>query len=64
MDEVYLRDSILDPKKDIVAGFQDLMPATFDAQFATAEAEMLASSDLEIDIVADLIAYIMSLSTE
>ena len=64
VDDAYLRDSILDPGKNITAGFQDLMPATFGAQFATAEAELLADSDLEIDIVADLIAYIESLSTE
>jgi cytochrome c oxidase subunit 2 len=63
VDDVYLRESIFDPGKNIVAGFQNLMPATFTAQFASAEAEILANSDLELDIAADLIAYIKSLAT-
>jgi cytochrome c oxidase subunit 2 len=64
VDDGYLRESISDPGKNVVSGFQDLMPATFEVQFASAEAEMLANSGLEIDMVADIIAYIRSLATE
>jgi cytochrome c oxidase subunit 2 len=63
VDDDYIRESILDPGKNITAGFQDLMPKTFEAQFASAESELLADSGLDIDIIADLIAYIESLAT-
>lgn len=49
-DEAYVRDSILLPRKDIVAGFAPIMPS-FEGQVG--EGEMLA-----------LIAYIKSLSRE
>jgi hypothetical protein len=38
------------------------MPPNFEEQFMTAEAELQTSQGIEVDIVDDLIAYIMSLS--
>ena len=57
IDEDYLRRSILEPSAQIVAGYQNIMPATFEQQFADKEAE-LAQSGVEVDILAELVAYI------
>jgi cytochrome c oxidase subunit 2 len=57
VDEDYLRRSILMPGEQIVAGYQNVMPATFEQQFAEREAE-LAEIGVEVDIVDELIAYI------
>ena len=46
-DEAYVRDSILDPKKQVAAGYEPVMP-TFDGQ--------LGEDDL-----AKLMAYIKSI---
>jgi cytochrome c oxidase subunit 2 len=59
VDEDYLRRSILMPGDQIVAGYQDIMPKTFEQQFADKEAE-LADTGVEVDILADLIEYISS----
>ncbi len=63
VDEAYIRDSILNPGSQIVAGFGNVMPATFEEQFMTAESEVLANEGLEIDIIEDLIAFMSTLST-
>jgi cytochrome c oxidase subunit 2 len=62
VDEAYLRQSIVNPGSQIVAGFADAMPPNFEEQFMTTEADLEASQGIEVDIVDDLIAYIMSLS--
>jgi cytochrome c oxidase subunit 2 len=60
VDEPYLETSILHPGEQIVAGFPDVMPKDFEQRFAEREAE-LAEREVEVDILADLIAYIISL---
>jgi cytochrome c oxidase subunit 2 len=61
-DEAYIRNSILDPASQIVAGFENVtMPTNFEEQFAAEQAKLLDSSGAEIDIAADLVAYIKSL---
>jgi len=47
-DEAYIRDSILDPRRDVVAGFQPIMPS-FKGQLS--ESQMV-----------QLIAYVKSLT--
>lgn len=57
-DEEYVRNSIYNPNEQVVEGYQpNLMPATFEDQFAEVEAEYGG----EVDIVAEIIAYIESL---
>ena len=45
------------PGAQIVAGYQNIMPATFEQQFADKEAE-LAQTGVDVDILAELIEYI------
>lgn len=59
VDEEYIRNSILNPGDEIVSGFQNIMPATFEEQFAAKQAE-LANTGVEVDILAELVAYIQS----
>ncbi|MCP4429004.1 MAG: cytochrome c oxidase subunit II [Chloroflexi bacterium] len=61
VDEEYIRKSILDPNSQIVADFPPAMPDTFEEPFAAKEAEILAEEGLEIDIIADLIAFMQTL---
>ncbi|MEZ4516511.1 MAG: cytochrome c oxidase subunit II [Chloroflexota bacterium] len=62
VDDEYIHNSIMDPNSQIVAGFtENLMPQDYSDQFAAKEAEILASEGVEIDIVADLIAFIKTL---
>lgn len=64
VDENYIRESILNPNAEVVQGFNpDVMPGNFADRFATDEAAILANDGLEVDIVNDLIAYIMSLQS-
>jgi len=49
-DDVYVRDSILRPEKDVVAGYQPIMPSF---------QNVIPESD-----VLDLIAYLKSLARE
>jgi len=57
-DEEYLRNSILNPNDQIVEGYApNVMPANFEEQFAEVEGQY----DGEVDIVAEIIAYIQSL---
>jgi cytochrome c oxidase subunit 2 len=60
VDDPYLETSIFHPADQIVAGFPNVMPPNFEEQFAEREAE-LADRGAEVDILADLIAYIASL---
>lgn len=62
VDDIYLRDAILDPNKQIVEGFNpNLMPQNYGDQFAARQQEIQSAEAIEIDIVADLIAYIRTL---
>ena len=63
VDEAYLHESIVNPNSQIVADFApNVMPSNFEEQFMTAEDGFAANEDLEVDIVEDLIAYIITLS--
>ncbi len=65
VDDAYLSESILDPNKVIVAGFNpNVMPANFAERFAEREAEVLQAEGLEISIVNDLIEYIKTLQED
>ena len=64
VDELYIRKSILDPDIQIVAGFQPgLMTSLGDLEtrFGDAEEAILIEDEVEVDIIEDLIAYILSL---
>ncbi|MCA9974397.1 MAG: hypothetical protein KC413_01550, partial [Anaerolineales bacterium] len=62
VDEEYIRNSILHPNDQILSGFnRDVMPQNYEELFAAKQAEILASDGIEIDIIADLIAYIQTL---
>lgn len=61
-DEEYIRESILNPNAKIVAGFNpNIMPQNYLDQFAARQAEIQAAEAVDIDIAADLIAYIKTL---
>ncbi len=59
-DDAYIRTAILQPNDQIVEGFAPVMPANFEDRFAETEEQY----DGEVDIVADLIAFIKTLSDE
>jgi cytochrome c oxidase subunit II len=62
VDEAYLAESILDPNAHIVAGFQpNQMPPNFEQRFEERQNSMAEEQDAEVDILADLIAYIKTL---
>ncbi len=61
-DEAYIRESILNPNAKIVNGFNpNIMPQNYGDQFAAKQAEIQSAEAIDIDIVADLIAYIGTL---
>jgi cytochrome c oxidase subunit 2 len=59
-DDEYIRASILHPNDQLVEGFAAAMPTNFEEQFAQTEEQYGG----EIDIVADLIAFMQTLSDE
>lgn len=63
VDDAYIRQSILEPNAQIVAGFPaNVMSAQdYETLFDNRQAEILASEGIEIDIIDDLIAYIKTL---
>jgi len=62
VDEAYITESIHNPNAHVVAGFNpNIMPQTYAEQFAAREAEIEASEPIDLDITADLIAYIKTL---
>ena len=61
VNDEYIRHSILDPNDDIVAGYVPSMPDNYGDQFATLEAEILESDGVEIDMIADIIAFMQTL---
>jgi cytochrome c oxidase subunit 2 len=61
-DDEYIRTSIIDPNHQIVAGFNpNVMPQNYEQLFAAREAEIAAAEGVEIDIIADIIAFIQTL---
>jgi len=61
-DDDYLRDSIINPNNQIVVGFlPNVMPQNYSERFAETEAAILANEGIEIDIIADLIAFMKTL---
>lgn len=61
-DDDYIIRSILNPNEQIVAGYNpNLMPQNYAEQFAAREQEIQASEGVDIDIAADLIAFIKTL---
>ncbi len=62
VDDQYIINSILHPNDQIVAGFQpNLMPQNYADQIAAREQEIQAAEGVDIDITADLIAFIKTL---
>ncbi|MCZ7667593.1 MAG: hypothetical protein M5U34_10445 [Chloroflexi bacterium] len=64
VDDAYIQESILDPNAKIVAGFTEpsLMALQgYETRIPDRQAEILASEGVEIDIIADLIAFIQTL---
>ncbi|MDX1613762.1 MAG: cytochrome c oxidase subunit II [Candidatus Promineifilaceae bacterium] len=60
-DEAYIRESILMPNAKVVSGYpQGVMPGDYEERFAARESE-LAEQGIEVDILAELIAYIQTL---
>lgn len=62
VDEPYIIESILNPSARLVDGFADAMQKDFAERIAGREVEILERQGIEIDMVADLIAYIESLA--
>jgi cytochrome c oxidase subunit 2 len=61
-DDEYIINSILDPNSQIIAGFNpNLMPQNYGDQIAAREQEIQAAEGVDIDITADLIAFIKTL---
>lgn len=64
VDEAYILESIMNPNAKIVAGFTEpsLMAAQgYETRIPDREAEILASEGVEIDIIADLIAFMQTI---
>lgn len=62
VDDAYLVNSIHDPNSQIVAGFNpNIMPQNYTDQFATREQEVEAAEAIDLDITADIIAFIKTL---
>jgi len=62
VDDQYIINSILHPNDQVVAGFQpNLMPQNYADQIAAREQEIQAAEGVDIDITADLIAFIKTL---
>ena len=62
-DDEYLRDSILNPDAQIVEGFNSgvMSAQDFATRITDLEAEILASEGAELDVIADLIAFMQTL---
>jgi cytochrome c oxidase subunit 2 len=62
VDADYIRKSILNPSIQLVDGYADSMQKDFEQRMSGKEAEMTERQEIELDIIADLIAYIESLA--
>lgn len=61
VNDEYIRKSITDPEFQLVEGFQNLMSPNFEERIDTRQADLLEQG-VEIEIMADLVAYISSLA--
>lgn len=62
VDDEYITESILMPNAKIVQGFQpNVMPQNYQELFTERQAEIMASEGVEVDIIADLIAFMQTL---
>ncbi|MFN2135771.1 MAG: cytochrome c oxidase subunit II [Candidatus Promineifilaceae bacterium] len=61
VDDAYIRESIYDPAAKVVEGYTVSMPLNYEELFTARQAEILASQGVEIDIVADIIAFMKTL---
>ncbi|HET6446949.1 MAG TPA: cytochrome c oxidase subunit II [candidate division Zixibacteria bacterium] len=62
VDGEYIRKSILNPSFQLVDGFADSMVKDYDERIAAREAEIAERQSFELDMIADLIAYIETLA--
>jgi cytochrome c oxidase subunit 2 len=61
-DEAYIEHSILEPNAQIVVGFNpNIMPQNYLDQFAAREEEVASAEAIDLNIAADIIAYIKTL---
>ncbi|MCI0394120.1 MAG: cytochrome c oxidase subunit II [Chloroflexi bacterium] len=61
-DEAYIRESIINPGVHIVDGFPPgVMPPDFERRIEDREAQIQSREGMEIDIIADIIAFMMTL---
>jgi cytochrome c oxidase subunit 2 len=61
-DAAYIEQSMLDPNAQIVAGFNpNIMPQNYLDQFSAREQEIETAEAIDLNIAADIIAYIQSL---
>lgn len=64
VDEAYVTESIYQPNAKIVAGYApNIMPQNYEQQFADTTAQY-AAQGFEVDIVAEIIAYMQTLTAE
>ncbi len=61
VDDEYIRNSILDPNSQIVESFTPSMPQTFAKQIDDLQAQILADEGVDLDVIADLIAFMQTL---
>jgi len=62
VDDAYIRESIINPNHQIVAGFlPNLMPQDFETRMADKEAEIQSTQGTDIDIIDDIIAFMQTL---
>jgi hypothetical protein len=61
-DEAYIEHSILAPNDQIVAGFNpNIMPQNYLDQFTAREEEIGSAEAIDLNIAADIIAYLKTL---
>ncbi|MCB8988785.1 MAG: cytochrome c oxidase subunit II [Ardenticatenaceae bacterium] len=62
VDDAYIRESILNPNQQIVAGFApNVMPQDFETRMAEKEADIAASQGADIDIINDITAFMQTI---
>jgi cytochrome c oxidase subunit 2 len=63
VDEAYIRNSILNPNAQIVQGFNpNVMPQNFGDRINELQAQILSSEGADLDVIADLIAFMQTLN--
>jgi len=62
-DDAYIRESILNPNAHVVQGFNpNVMPQNFAERIDALQAEISASEGVDLDVIADLIAFMQTLN--